>query len=79
MNELVRNAEVITKDIEEMESRLQIAKVNFAEMVIEYMDMGRDVGKHHVPRAYRKVVSDLTKELNELYDERYKAMYPEGR
>ena len=79
MNELVRDVEVVTEEIAEMESRLQIAKVNFAEMVIEYMDMGRDVGKHHVPRAYRKVVSDLTKELNELYNERYEAMYPEGR
>lgn len=73
-----RDLEVILKDIEKMEERLLDAKANYADVVIEYLDIGHDVSKHHVPEAYRKEVIRLVEELNELYDEHHEAQYPES-
>ena len=72
----MRDLEMIRRDIENMEARLLDAKANYADMVIAYMDMGHDVNTHHIPNAYRKVVIELIKELNELYDEHHEAFYP---
>lgn len=78
MRKLEREIEVIERDIDNMESRLLDAKANYADVIIEYLEIGHDVSKHHVPEAYRKEVIRLVEELNELYDEHHEAQYPES-
>ena len=70
----MRKLEEIRKDVEDVVGRLLIAKASYADIVIEYMDMGHD-SNHHIPKAYQKVVVGLSKELNELYDEYHEAFY----
>ena len=65
----LRDNEVILSEIDEMEARLLDAKADYADIVIEYMEIGHDVSKHHVPEAYRREVMRCVEELNELYDE----------
>lgn len=70
----MRELKVIRAELDEMLSRLRVAKENYAEIVIEYMDMGYD-SNHHVPKSYQKVVVDLMEEVNELHDEYHEVFY----
>lgn len=65
----LRDNEVILSEIDKMEARLLDAKADYADIVIEYMEIGHDVSKHHVPEAYRREVMRFVEELNALYDE----------
>ena len=65
----LRDNEVILSEIDKMEARLLDAKADYADVVIEYLESGHDVSKHHVPEAYRREVMRFVEELNALYDE----------
>lgn len=73
----MREIKVISREIESTEIRLLDAKANYADVVIEYINIGYDVSKHHEPEAYRKKVMELVEELNVLYEEHYEATYVE--
>ena len=71
----MRKIEEIRNDIKDAGERLQVAKMNYQDIVNDSIEIGYDAKNHPMLEEYRKEIAKINEEMDVLSDEFHEAFY----